>query len=137
MLYAQHWPATKGTQAKGPQTTPRRLWRPKFCSCRNKNNCLLPEKCQVKSIANVLPEDGASIYIGLTENTFKKRWSNHCQSFKNEAYETSTELSKLIWRLERDNVKYSIDTQTDPFITVLNLLQVSEKRDIDTEQKKI
>ena len=34
-------------------------------------------------------------------------------------------------------MKYSIDTQTDPFITVLNLLKVSEKRDIDTEQKKI
>ena len=70
------------------------------CNCRNKTNCPLSGKCQIKSIvyqANVLSEDGASYsYIGLTDNAFKKRWSNHCQSFKNEAYETSTELSKLI-----------------------------------------
>ena len=75
------------------------------CNCRNKANCPLPGKCQIKSIvyqANVLSEDGASYsYIGLTDNAFKNRWSNNCQSFKNEAHETSAELSKLIWRLKR------------------------------------
>ena len=46
-------------------------------------------RANVKSIvyqANVLSEDGASYsYIDLTDNAFEKRWSNHCQSFKNEA----------------------------------------------------
>ena len=69
-----------------------------------KANCPLSGKCQIKSIvdqANVLSEYGASFsYIGLTDNAFKKRWSNHCQSFKNKAHKTSTELSKLIWRLK-------------------------------------
>ena len=85
------------------------------CNCRNKANCPLPGKCQIKSIvyqANVLSEDGASYsYIGLTDNSFKKRWSNHCQSFKNEAHETSTEISKLIWRLKRADMKYTINWQ--------------------------
>ena len=49
--------------------------------------------------------------IGLTDNAFKKRWSNHCQSFKNEAHETSTELSKLIWRLKRADMKYTTKWQ--------------------------
>ena len=75
------------------------------CNCRNKTNCPFLGKCQIKSIvyqANVLSEDGASYsHIGLTDNAFEKRLSNHCQSFKNEAYKTSTELSKLIWRLKR------------------------------------
>ena len=85
------------------------------CNCRNKTNCPLPGNCQVTSVvyqANVTTESGALYsYIGLTENTFKKRWSGHCQSFKNEAYENSTELSKLIWRLKRDNTKYNITWQ--------------------------
>ena len=54
---------------------------------------------------NVLSEDGAPYsYIGLTENMFKRRWSNHCQSFKNE-------LSNLIGRLKRENVNYATDWQ--------------------------
>ena len=54
---------------------------------------------------NVLSEDGAPYsYIGLTENMFKRQWSNHCQSFKNE-------LSNLIGRLKRENVNYATDWQ--------------------------
>ena len=50
-------------------------------------------------------------YIGLTDNAFKKRWSNHYQSFQNEAFETSIELSKLICRLKRADMKYTINWQ--------------------------
>ena len=42
------------------------------CNCRNKTNCSLSGKCQVKSIvyqANVLSEDGASYsYTGLSKS---------------------------------------------------------------------
>ena len=68
-------------------------------------NCL-PGKCTIVS------EDRASYsYIGLTDNAFKKHWSNHCQSFKNKAHETSTEVSKLIRRLKRADMKYTINWQ--------------------------
>ena len=41
-------------------------------------------------------------------DTFKKIWYNHCQSFKNQRYETSTELSKVIWKLKNDDTKHTI-----------------------------
>ena len=47
-------------------------------------------------------------YIGLTENTFKQRYFNHVQSFKNPKYENSTELSKYIWQLKRNNDNFNI-----------------------------
>ena len=82
------------------------------CNCRDKNKCPLQGKCQTKSAiyqAEVSTEAGTLYtYIGLTENEFKKRWYNHSQSFKNETYETSTELSKLIWQLKREKTKYTI-----------------------------
>lgn len=84
----------------------------KPCNCRDKTNCPLQGKCQTKSViyqADVKTEKGTKFtYIGLTEHEFKKRWYNHCQSFKHQKYETSTELSKLIWKLKNDNTKYTI-----------------------------
>ena len=84
----------------------------KPCNCRNKTNCPLQGKCQTKSViyqADVKQEDGTIYsYIGLTEHTFKKRWYNHCQSFKHRRYETSTELSKLIWKLKDEGTQYTI-----------------------------
>ena len=82
------------------------------CNCRNKTNCPLQGKCQTKSViykADVTQEKGTvHSYIGLTEHTFKTRWYNHCQSFKHKKYETSTELSKLIWKLKDEGTQYTI-----------------------------
>ena len=47
-------------------------------------------------------------YIGLTENTFKKRYYSHTYSFRDESHEKDTELSKLIWKLKRADEKYVI-----------------------------
>jgi hypothetical protein len=79
------------------------------CNCRKKNLCPLHGKCQDKQviyICNVktLEEDEGFNYIGLTENTFKERWYQHRNTFKYEHKANSTELSKYIWKLKRDNI---------------------------------
>ena len=48
------------------------------------------------------------IFVGLTENTFKTRFNNHKASFNSYQKRNSTELSKYVWDLKRENVDYSI-----------------------------
>ena len=81
----------------------------KSCNCQKKNSCPLNGncldnqivyKCHVQQNVN---EEG-SHYIGLTGNTFKKRWSGHKNSFKHEENENKTELSKHVWELQRKDV---------------------------------
>ena len=47
-------------------------------------------------------------YTGLSEPSWKLRWSNHKQNFKNESQRNCTELSKHIWKLKDQNIQYSI-----------------------------
>ena len=90
------------------------------CNCRNKNNCPLEGKCQESSIVyqatvttNQPTNQGATIesketYIGLTETTFKLRYANHTQSFRNSKLRNATELSKHIWSLKEKNKDYKL-----------------------------
>ena len=41
-------------------------------------------------------------YVGLTENSFKTRYSNHKPSFSNADKRHNTELSKYIWYLKQN-----------------------------------
>ena len=67
-------------------------------------NCL---KQSVVYQATVITEDNKpdQTYIGLTENSFKTRFTNHKASFTNPSKRLNTELSKHIWQLK--------DTKTD------------------------
>ena len=47
-------------------------------------------------------------YVGMTENTFKQRYANHKQSFKQEKHKNQTELSKHIWSLKDQGTKHEI-----------------------------
>ena len=47
-------------------------------------------------------------YIGLTEGTFKKRFTSHKSTFSNEKLRLSSELSKKIWSLKDDGKQYNI-----------------------------
>ena len=63
-------------------------------------------------------------YIGLTEGTFKQRFSQHKSTFKHRKHINSTELSKYIWQLhdkKQDfNIKWSIMSRaTSPAISLL------------------
>ena len=58
------------------------------CNCRQKDSCPLSGKCQTKGLvyqATVTRKDNTKqeTYVGLTENTFKTRYSNHISSFRN------------------------------------------------------
>ena len=41
------------------------------------------------------------IYIGVTANDFKTRYTNHLKSLRNEKYKHETELSKHVWNLKK------------------------------------
>ena len=81
------------------------------CSCRIKSSCPLNGNCLAKEIvyeATLETSQKEYKYIGLTEASFKTRYANHKQSFKNKSLQNATELSKLVWNLKDQNVPYSL-----------------------------
>ena len=85
----------------------------KLCHCRQKTSCPLSGKCLTKELiyqATVTRKDNMKheTYVGLTENTFKTRYSNHISSFTNPKHKSATELSKYIWNLKESIIQYSI-----------------------------
>ena len=75
------------------------------CNCRKKEQCPLDNNCLSTSViynAQVTTDEDTTgkNYIGLTEGTFKQRYTQHKLSFRNRKYTNSTELSKLISRTE-------------------------------------
>jgi hypothetical protein len=83
------------------------------CNCRNRNECPLDGQCLKQSIiyqATVTASNSTTpqTYIGLTENTFKTRYTNHKASFNNYSKRSATELSKYIWDLKGKNITHNI-----------------------------
>jgi hypothetical protein len=73
----------------------------------------MSKNCLAKSViyqATVKTSDKrpTQTYVGLTENEFKTRYTNHKASFNNYEKRNSTELSKYIWNLKNNNISYSI-----------------------------
>ena len=84
----------------------------RLCNCRVKDSCPLSNQCLLKGIvyqARVTTSGGASeTYVGLTDSTFKARYSNHKQSFNKDKYRNQTELSKHVWKLKEEMKDFSI-----------------------------
>ena len=81
------------------------------CNCRIKDQCPLQGECLTKSIiyqASVTANNNTETYVGLTEGTFKARYSNHKTSFNHASKRNSTELSKHIWSLKDSNTNYNL-----------------------------
>ena len=57
---------------------------------------------------HVTTSDDQKHYIGLTESTFKTRYTYHKYTFKTPKHRNSTELSKLVWKLKDNNINYNI-----------------------------
>ena len=79
------------------------------CNCRNKDKCPLPGKCTTKNViyeAYVSTTNSTRTYVGLTSNTFKTRYTAHKSTFTNREKESSTELSKHIWKLKEENTPF-------------------------------
>ena len=71
------------------------------CNCRKKNECPLAGHCLAKSVvyqATVTTNDDKppQTYVGLTENSFKTRFTNHKATLKSYEKRNPTELSKYI-----------------------------------------
>ena len=71
------------------------------CNCRKKNDCPLKNNCLTSSVvynANVTTKSDTigKNYIGLTEGTFKQRYTQQKLSSRNRNYSKGTELSKHI-----------------------------------------
>ena len=86
---------------------------PKSCNCREPSNCPLNGNSLQSSViyqATVERNDNkpSQTYIGLTENSFKTRFTNHRNSFKDHKKKLSTELSKHVWKLKEANVNFQI-----------------------------
>ena len=79
------------------------------CNCRKKNDRPLKYNWLTSSVvynANVTTENDTTRknYIGLTEATFKQRYTQHKLSFRNRNYS-----SKHIWTLKDSNTNFTIN----------------------------
>ena len=105
------------------------------CNChKGTQSCLVNGKCQTKSviyeaeISHPGYKNDKSIYIGLTEGTFKKRYSNHISSFNDMNKEHVSKLSSLIWELKNKGINYNIKwkfrCQAPPYSNISKLCQL-------------
>ena len=86
----------------------------RLCNCRDKNSCPLNGKCLTQCLVyratvTELDSNKKETYIGLTENTFKFRYTQHKTTFQHHHLRKSTTLSDFIWTLKEKNVEYNIE----------------------------
>ena len=82
-----------------------------LCNCRKKEKCPVNKKCMTEGVvykAKVEYEGKEATYIGMTGDTFKKRWNRHKTDFRYDKYRHETELSKFIWKLKDRNIRHDI-----------------------------
>ena len=82
----------------------------KKCNCQKPSECPMSKNCLAKSViyqATVTTSDKrpTQTYVGLTENEFKTRYTNHKASFNNYEKRNATELSKYIRNLKNNNCR--------------------------------
>ena len=83
----------------------------KTCNCRDQATCPVENNCLKNNVvykATVQYEDKEQHYIGMTENTFKTRYTLHKSSFKHSTKRKQTELSNLIWTLKDSDTEYKL-----------------------------
>ena len=74
-------------------------------TCPWPTNALQPTWCTYK--ATVQYKDKTRHYIGMTENSFKTRYTLHKSSLRHSKHRDQTELSNLIWTLNDNGTKYN------------------------------
>ena len=78
------------------------------CNCQ-KLPCLLGGNCLSQDIiyeATITTASQVFNYIGLTADTFKKRYQGHLSTFNNPKYRTSTRLSEKVWELKESSTPF-------------------------------
>ena len=85
------------------------------CNCRQPDACPLAGNCLTSSVvcratvhvSNSDPADDM-YHIGITERTFKERYTSHMSNFRLEKYAGATELSKYVWDLKKKGKNYEV-----------------------------
>ena len=87
------------------------------CNCKQRQECPLDGKCQVKGIIYKASLPSGETYTGSTKTTFKSRFNAHKSTFRNEKYKKSTTLSSHIWDTSTDpeSIKWSILQRAKPY----------------------
>ena len=83
----------------------------KSCNCRNRSLCPVENNCLKTSVAykaTVEYENKTANYIGMTENSFKTRYTLHKSSLNHSKNRKQTELSSLIWSLKDNDTPYNL-----------------------------
>ena len=85
----------------------------KTCNCRKPADCPLAGNCLKESVvyqATVATADNRPdlTYVGLTENSFKTRFTDHKASFNHPNKRLNTELSKYFWQLKYTKTNFQI-----------------------------
>ena len=83
------------------------------CNYRKKDRCPLNFKYLTSKVvycANISNEANSDqkFYFVLTETTFKDFYNNNKPDVKHIKYQYNTELTKDIWNLKNNNIKYNI-----------------------------
>ena len=69
---------------------------------------MLIESLVYKAAVSQTPSQISKYYYGTCKETFKERYNNHTDTFRNKSKQTSTEFSKHIWRLKGSSIQYQI-----------------------------
>ena len=91
--------------------SPKSTLPPRICNCRDQKQCPLNGQCLQSCLvyrATVTSKTTVKKYIGCTELSFKARYANHKQSFKNNKYRKATALSDYIWSLKDAGTEYTL-----------------------------
>ena len=83
------------------------------CNCRKKSSCPLNGECLTPKVIYCVDVSnkvniGQNFYFGLVKTTFKDRCTNHKWDVKCIKYQYNTELTKYIWNLKNNSIKYNI-----------------------------
>ena len=83
------------------------------CSCRQKSECPLNNKCLSQSLVYKAEVSQTSSQITntimeLMKNTFEERYNNYTATFRNRSKQKSRELSKHISELKRNSIQHHI-----------------------------
>ena len=81
------------------------------CNCRDRTTCPVANKCLTTNVvykATVKYEDKTQHYIGMTENSFKTRYTLYKFSIRHSNHRNQTELLNLIWSLTNKGLDYKL-----------------------------
>ena len=85
------------------------------CNCAADATCPMDGYCLAKNViysgkvTSSLQNYGTKEYTGISEPEWKKRFGNHNRDFRDRKYETSTTLSKEIWKIKDAGGTFSIN----------------------------